>query len=225
MSKVLIIAAHPDDELLGCGGTIINHVRVGDEVMCVFLADGVSSRYINPCNSSECSADVNERRQVAEQVAVILGMLEPVFCNFADQMLDVLPVLKLNKTVEKIVSDFMPDIVYTHFGNDLNTDHCTVHQSTMVALRPLPAQKCHAIYSFEIPSSTEWGNERYSPNVFVDISDSIDLKLEAVKLYDAEIKAYPHPRSVEAIEARAKYWGSICGKKYAEAFELVRFIR
>jgi len=133
------------------------------------------------------------------------------------------------KTVEDLVADLKPDIIYTHHGSDLNVDHQIVHQAVLTATRPMQGQPVREIYAFEVPSSTEWAFQRleppFRPNVFVDIAGTLNIKLDAFSHYETEIRPFPHPRSLEAIEAIAKRWGSVVGCAAAEAFELVRAIR
>ena len=231
MSNVLIVAAHPDDETLGMGGTILTHVQKGDKVYCLILADGISSRYYPLKRKSHQQNEIEQREYQAVKVSDLLHIEQIEFCSFPDQRLDTLPLLVITKSIEQMKADVLPNIVYTHFEYDLNLDHRVAYQATMTAFRPLPVNSfttypCSEIYSFEIPSSTEWSSVQFNPNIFVSLSlNQLTTKIEALKLYEDELRPYPHPRSIEAIIMRSRYWGSVCGHEYAEAFKLIRQIK
>jgi LmbE family N-acetylglucosaminyl deacetylase len=220
-TRALIVAAHPDDELLGVGGTAAQHARRGDSVRSVVMCEGISVRY-----SPEREAEVQEQGQRA---ASLLGVTKLDLLRNPDQRLDTLPISELTGQVEKIVQDFQPDVVYTHFAGDLNRDHRVVAEAVLVACRPYVAPSVREILMFETASSTEWGiplmMPHFVPTVFVSISDVLNLKLEAFKCYTAELRQYPHPRSLEALRERAQYWGSQVNQSAAEPFVLVRGLR
>ena len=220
MTSVLVVAAHPDDEALGCGGTIARHVAAGDEVSCVFLADGATSR-----NSRE---DVSAREQQARCAANVLGIGELYFAHFADNRMDAVALLDVVQTIEEIIAQLTPEIVYTHHGGDLNVDHRITHQAVLTACRPQPNHPVRAVYGFEIPSSTEWAPPGslpvFTPMRFVDISAHLTQKREALECYADEMRPWPHARSYEAVEALCRVRGASVGVKAAEAFTVIREI-
>lgn len=223
---VLVVAAHPDDEVLGCGGTIAGHAAQGHEVHVHILAEGATSRWAER-ETADVSA-VEALRDQAVRAGEILGAVDVVLHAMPDNRLDTVPLLEVVKVVEAAVQRVKPEVVYTHHGGDLNIDHVIVHRAVLTATRPLGTASVSDVLAFEVPSSTEWSFQRFgafSPNVFVDISDTLELKLRAIACYESEGRAFPHPRSAEALAAIAKRWGSVAGCASAEAFELIRSIR
>lgn len=220
--QVLVVAAHTDDEALGCGGTIAKHVKNGDTVFAVFIADGVSSR-------PDAEEDEPARRNLAATNAQrILGIAESFMLGLPDNRLDSLPLLDIVQPLESVVSKIKPDIVYTHHYGDLNVDHQIVHKAVMTACRPLPASSVKEIYAFEVLSSTEWntpGHLTFQPNHFVDITDTIDTKLASLDAYKLEMRASPHSRSIEHARTLAQSRGLTVGTYFAEAFMTVRVIK
>lgn len=223
---VLVVAAHPDDEVLGCGGTIAGLAAQGHEVHVHILAEGATSRWAER-EAADPSA-VEALGGEAVRAGEVLGAVDVVLHGMPDNRLDTVPLLEVVKVVEAAVQRVQPEVVYTHHGGDLNIDHAIVHRAVLTATRPLGTTPVRDVLAFEVPSSTEWSFQRFgafSPNVFVDISDTFELKLQALAYYDSEVQAFPHPRSVEALAAIAQRWGSVAGCGSAEAFELVRSIR
>lgn len=220
MKTVLVVAAHPDDEVLGCGGTIANHSLEGDAVHILILADGETSRTSAPSDA--------KRNSAALKAAVALGAKPPKLLGLPDNRLDSQPLLDVIRHVEAYVSEISPQVIYTHHGSDLNVDHAVAHRAVLTACRPLPGSPVKAIYSFEVPSSTEWTSAAlgpaFRPNYFVDISTAAKQKHAALDCYREELRPFPHPRSHEAIEALARWRGATCGLALAEAFETVRCI-
>jgi N-acetylglucosamine malate deacetylase 1 len=220
-SNVLIIAAHPDDEVLGCGGSIARHTSSGDRVTTVFVADGTGSRGQESSNKMLAT-----RKESAKQVAEILGMQYPRFLDFPDNRLDSIDLLNIVKSLEDVINSVAPKVIYTHHHGDLNIDHRITHQAVMTACRPLPSCSVEAIYAFEVLSSTEWslsGSENiYDPRRFVDVSDYLEIKLRALHCYQQEMRPFPHARSYEMVEYLAKLRGGTVGLKAAEAFEVIR---
>ena len=212
--KVLVVVAHPDDETLGCGGTIAKHTLSGDEVYCLILMEQLTSRGIT-----------EEQKDNSIRAAKVLGIKELFFDKFPDQQFDSVPFLNIVKSIEKVKEEVNPNTIYTHYEYDLNLDHRITFQACLTAFRPLPSVLVKEVYSFEIPSSTEWGSKTFTPNVFVDISETLDKKIEALKCYESELRKYPHPRSIEAIRVLAKYRGYQSGLEMAETFQLVRWIK
>ena len=227
MSKILVIAAHPDDEVLGCGGTIAKLTAAGHNVFVAILSEGVTSRAAQ--REQADTRLVEQLKQQSQNVAKILGISKLYDFDLPDNRFDTLPLLDIVKLIEKVLSKTSPEIVYTHHHGDLNIDHQIVHRATLTATRPVPGQPVREVYTYEVPSSTEWSfcqNDNYfTPNVFVDITDTLATKIEALTMYDSETRSFPHPRSSEAITASARKWGSVSGLNTAEAFQLVRSIR
>lgn len=220
--NVLIVAAHPDDEVFGCGGTIARHVAEGDKVDIFFLADGVSSRdeYMNDQNK--------ERINAAIKAAEILGADKPRFACFPDNKMDTVPLLDVIKEIELAVEELKPNIVYTHHGSDLNIDHRLTQEAVMTACRPFPGSTIMAIYSFETVSSTEWAppnmGPKFQPSRFVEISEFMEQKRLALECYSTEMRDFPHARSYEGVNALSRLRGTSVGVSDAEAFEILREI-
>jgi LmbE family N-acetylglucosaminyl deacetylase len=223
---ILVVAAHPDDEVLGCGGTISKHVSAGHDVYCLILGEGITSRYIQPGQSK---TELDQLKAEAEEAARIIGTREVFFRDFPDNRFDTVPLLSIVKAIEEVKLQIRPNVVYTHHHGDLNIDHQITFQAVLTACRPAKDETVKEIYSFEIPSSTEWNapqlHSYFMPNVFVDISATLDKKLEALGAYRSEMRPYPHPRSPEALRSIASRWGSVAGCSASEAFELIRSIR
>ena len=219
--KILVIAAHPDDELLGVGGTAAVHVARGDEVRMAVMCEGISMRY-----SPERHAEVQAQ---ARRSSEILGVTDLVLRDLPDQQLDTLPLTQVAGEVEKLVDEFQPEVVYSHFGGDVNRDHQVLAEAVLIATRPYAAPFVREILMYETPSSTEWGSPvvlpAFQPNVFVDISSTLEKKVEAFLCYSAEVREAPHPRSPEALRDRARYWGSLINRPAAEPFAAVRLLR
>jgi LmbE family N-acetylglucosaminyl deacetylase len=217
---VLVIAAHPDDEVLGCGGTLARHVEQGDAVVSVFLADGASAR------PGSGEAEIAARRRAALIAARRLGTAPPIFFSFPDNRLDSVPLLELVQAIEGVIADVAPRIVYTHHAGDINIDHRRTHQAALTACRPLPGQSVEQIYSFEVPSATEWGSGAFgpvfTPQRFVDIARWVDRKDAALDAYADELRPPPHPRSRPAIDALQRWRGAMAGMELAEAFAVLR---
>jgi N-acetylglucosamine malate deacetylase 1 len=222
--KVLVIAAHSDDEALGCGGTLARHASAGDTVRCIFMTDGVGARE----GSAAYAEGAQRRRKSAIKAATLLGAGEPRMLDFPDNQLDTVPLLGITQAIEAEVRAYQPEIVYTHHGGDLNVDHRLVAQATLTALRPLPGSCVRAIYGFEVASSTEWAagatGPGFNPRRAVDIRQYLARKIEAVAAYEEEVRAFPHPRSPRAIEALAVWRGASFGLEAAEAFTVYREI-
>lgn len=218
--RVLIVAAHPDDETLGAGGTMAWHAARGDTVWVCVLTDGVTSRH----DRVELQADC------ARRACDTLGVEKLVLVGLPDQRLDTLCLLDVISPIERCIEDFRPDVVLTHFGGDVNEDHRLVARATMVATRPVAGSTVRRVCAFEIPSSTDWAppipGSVFTPNLYVDISDTLDTKLTAMKAYadtyHSEVRPYPHPRSMEALTAYAQRHGVASGLLAAEPFMLLR---
>jgi len=221
----LVVAAHPDDEVLGCGATISRMAREGHDVFISILGQGISSRYENHDQAS--SRELEELQRRCRSAAKLLGTKDIFTFRFPDNSFDTVPMLQIVKTIEGLVKRTKPEVIYTHYAGDLNIDHAITFRAVLTATRPLKNNQVKKLYSFEIPSSTEWafGNfTPFSPNVFVDVSTTFELKIRALLYYESEAREYPHPRSPEALHSIAKRWGSTGGLEVAEAFQLIRSI-
>lgn len=220
--RVLAIAAHPDDETLGAGGTISRFTREGHEVWICILTDGASARHQHVDRQKECAVRAGE----------VLGVANVTFAGFEDQRLDAVPLIDVITPIDKCIVELQPQLVLTHFGQDVNQDHRVAFAATMVATRPVGPTSIGRVMCYETPSSTEWaapftGNV-FSPNVYVDISSTLSVKLEAMRQYartfSGEVHPFPHPRSYQALEAIARCHGSAAGLAAAESFMLVRSV-
>jgi len=223
--QILIIAAHPDDEVLGCGGTIAKHLQNGDEVHVLILAEGVTSR--DEVRERESRAgELSQLAQAAQEAGRILGVKSVELYDFPDNRMDSVDLLDVVKVVERAIDKYKPDMVYTHHAGDVNIDHRIVHQAVVTACRPLPGQCVKTLLFFEVPSSTEWQTAGsalvFLPNYFVDISNCLDKKLQALKVYESEMRPWPHPRSLLAVEHLARWRGAMVGVEAVEGFVLGR---
>jgi LmbE family N-acetylglucosaminyl deacetylase len=225
-TSVLVIAAHPDDEILGCGGTIARHHKSGDSVAVLVMADGISSR--NASHRKSLVKDIEYRRQSAQRANEILGINKLTFLSYPDNRMDSVALLDIVRDIENELDKLKPSIIYTHHAGDVNIDHSIVHEAAIVACRPQPGHSVKQLLFFETPSSTEWrpaaSRSSFEPNWFVDISETLDLKLQALAAYSSELRDFPHPRSLAAIEHLARWRGASVGLEAAEAFELGRYI-
>lgn len=223
--KILVVAAHPDDEILGCGGTVARLAKNGCEIYCLILGTGVSSRY-EKNDSQRAASQIKELREQAYAANKIIGTKDVFIHDFPDNKFDTVPLLDLVKVIEQTKASIGPDVIFTHYEKDLNIDHQMTYKAVITAARPLPNETVKEIYSFEVLSSTEWNYPlSFAPDTFFDISQTMDLKLKALDCYKSEIKKFPHPRSLQAVELNAKAWGIKVGLKYIEAFKSVRVIR
>lgn len=226
MRKVLVIGAHPDDEILGVGGTIAKHTAQGDEVYVCLLSEHVTARKNKP-----------DHTLFLEQVHAaknIVGIKEILFFDFPNIQMNTVPTLKVVQAIEEAIVRFKPEIIYTHHTGDVNDDHHVTFRATMAAMRlpergnipGLPRNLIKEVLCYETPSSTEWApplsGTAFLPNVYVDISNFLDKKLAALACYENVTKPYPHPRSAEALTAKAKTTGVQAGLEAAEAFMLIR---
>jgi len=221
---VLAVVAHPDDEVIGVAGTLSRHAAKGDDVHILILADGETSR----SNNINSKLSVQGREDSANKVAKILGAKTVTCLSFPDNKLDTVSRLELAQAVENNVDKIGATIIYTHHRGDVNIDHQRAHEAVIIASRPMPEQSVHTVLFFETASSTEWQSPAsdiiFAPNYFVDIEDYWCQKLQALKVYNAEMRNFPHTRSYKAIEALAVWRGAIVGKNMAEAFIIGRKI-
>jgi LmbE family N-acetylglucosaminyl deacetylase len=221
MSKrILVVTAHPDDEILGVGGTIARHISAKDEVVISIAADKGVARYQDET--------IQVVRQCCLAAARCLGVYDVRFGGFADQKLDALPIVDLTRWLEALLDNIRPQVIYTHHRGDINRDHQLIHGATLTAARPYSAPYVERILCYEAPSATEWSGpyteNAFLPNIYVDITAHLEKKLEAMSEYTTELRPFPHPRSIEALRARAAFWGSVIGVDAAEPFVLIREI-
>jgi len=217
---VLVIAAHSDDEVLGCGGTIAKHIANGDKVTVMYMTDGVSSRALKKGAIDRENASFNAMK--------ILGVQDIRQSDFPDNKMDSVPLLDIAKDIETVLSDLTPNIIYTHFAYDLNIDHRVTHTAVMTACRPQSWSSVKRIYTFEVLSSTEWNSysaSKFNPNMFIDVSKTWDKKMLAMQQYSQELRPFPHSRCIEAIESLGTLRGVCVGLEKAEAFQIERVIK
>ncbi len=217
---ILVVVAHPDDETLGAGGTLLKHKEAGDEVFLLILANGENSR--------DSGADSEKRWKQTKAVADALGA--KLFTeNLPDQQFDTVPLLSIAKMIEKVIKEVGPTVVYTSHLGDLNLDHRLTAQATLTACRPQPGFSVKKILSCEVLSSTEWQAKRaenaFLPTEYVNISNFLEKKKKILSLYKDELRAFPHPRSLEGVEVLARFRGMEVGYEAAEAFEVLRELR
>ena len=225
-NTTLVIAAHPDDEALGCGGTMARLSAEGVNVHVAFLADGVGAR---PMSGVEHERALEQRRESGREAAAILGAGEPRYFDFPDNQLDTVPLLELAQAIEQMINELRPDTVITHHGGDLNIDHRRVHDAVLTACRPQTDHPVRRIWCFEVASSTEWQSPgsapAFVPNLFINIGATLNQKLKALASYEQEMRDWPHSRSIQAVEHLARWRGASVGYEAAEAFMLVRELR
>ena len=224
MKKILVIAAHPDDEVLGCGGTMARLSKEGYIINILIVAEGITSRDKDR-NVKAKTKDILKLRNAARSSAKVLGARSINFLDHPDNRLDTVPLLDIVKDIESSIKKFKPDIVFTHSENDMNIDHSIVNRATLTACRPLPNSIVKKLYAFEVLSSTEYNPySKFQPNYFVNIEKFMDKKINALKKYKSEMRQSPHPRSTKISKDLASLRGSAVGLKYVEAFRLLREI-
>jgi len=217
-NKILIVASHPDDECLGCFGTVARMIADGDEAQTLILGEGPTAR--------GDKVDLFEVYSHSQKANKVIGIDEVMFVGYADNKFDTLPLLDIAQTIETCIKGYSPNIIFTHYKDDLNIDHRITYQAVITATRPMQNQCVKEIYSFEVPSSTEWAfPTSFSPDMFVDIFKTINAKLMALEQYGDELREFPHPRSLAGVEILAHYRGMQVGLDKAEAFKTVRVIR
>ena len=224
-NAVLVLAAHPDDEVLGCGGTLARMASEGRAVHILLMADGETSRVSDSAQTID-PGRLAARNAAAEAACKILGGASVELLALPDNRLDRLELLDVVKYIEVFVQRYQPSTVLTHHAGDVNIDHRVVHDAVIAACRPQPGRSVKELLFFEVPSSTEWrppgSGESFNPNWFVDISRTLAKKLEALQAYGDELRAFPHPRSLKAVDALAQWRGATVGVEAAEAFVLGR---
>ncbi len=227
---ILVVAAHPDDEVLGCGGTIALLKKQGYTAYTLILGEGKTSRpQYHAKKSPNKISSLNDLKKEALKANTILGVKTVYFADLPDNKFDTVSLLSVAQIIEKYKEKLKPEIIFTHHFGDLNIDHQITYQAVLTATRPMAKECVKDIFSFEVPSSTEWnlGNraKSFQPNVFFDISSTIAIKIKAMAAYHSELKNYPHPRSLQHIKELAKVNGTKVGLNYSENFHLIRSIR
>lgn len=211
--RVLILAAHPDDEILGCGGVAALHAARGDHVVSVVACEGQSHRY----QGRDIPMEDHSRA-----AAKALGVHDVRLLGLPDQQLDTMTLTKIITPIEKVVREVRPDTVYCQWGGDVNRDHHLLFEAILVATRPTEPF-LEQVLAFDTASSTEWAYpRRFVPDTWIDISSVLDRKLAAMQCYESELREYPHPRSLKALENKARAWGNQCCMEAAEVFMTVR---
>lgn len=224
-TKILIVAAHPDDEVLGCGATMARRSSAGDTVWTLILGEGITSR--RGLSRAEKARGLKKLTADSRRAVEILGVSRHIMKSFPDNGFDSIARLGLIHAVEEVVAELKPSVVYTHSPADLNVDHQLTCEAVKTACRPLPGSPVKEILAFEIPSSTEWrfdAGRAFHPDVFTEVDAQLELKIRALQAYAGETRDFPHPRSGEYIRALAKVRGGQAGLKAAEAFSLIRRI-
>lgn len=229
--RVLVIAAHPDDEVLGAGGATAWHRRRGDSVAVLLMGEGLEARFAG-LQEARAAANSGRFRRLQDEMRRahrLLGVAQTFQRQFPDNRFDSVDLLDLIRAVEEVKERVRPEVVYTHHAGDLNVDHRLTCEAVLTACRPLAGETVKQILSFEVLSSTEWAppqaHRAFLPNTFLDISMVLDRKLKAMACYRSEVRQPPHPRSLEAIRHQAALWGAKVGVDAAEAFELLRWAR
>jgi LmbE family N-acetylglucosaminyl deacetylase len=220
--KILIIVAHPDDEVLGCFATVAKMIKNGYEAYTLILGKGQAARG----KVDENAADILQHEMF--EANSFIGVKRVFSCDFPDNMFDSVPMLKIVKEIENVKMEIKPDIIFTHHFGDINIDHQITYKAVLTATRPMRGESVKTIYSMFVPSSSEWNaysrETAFVPNVFVDVTDTIDLKIQALEKYRSELREYPHPRSLKYIEDLSRLNGAMAGIENSENFVLVREI-
>ncbi len=223
--SVLCVAAHPDDEVLGAGGTLARHAADGEDVHVCILSDGVTSRYDDPESATE---EIQQRRNRARRACETLGATVSLH-EYPDNQFDTVALLNLVQTVEAEIAEHEPRVVYTHHYGDLNVDHELACRATVTATRPLADSSVERVLAFETLSATEWSvpspENAFQPQEFVNVDGYLSTKLDALAVYERELREPPHPRTPETVEQNARVWGAKAGVPAAEPFEVLRAVR
>lgn len=221
---VLVVVAHPDDEVYGCGGTIIRHVQSGDKVYCMYLTDGVKAKY----KKIDQNIIIRKKNLIKVEKLMKFKWLHKLSGKFEDQKLDTIGITEIAKQIEMVKKEINPDLIYSHSFADLNKDHRVTVEATLIAFRPKSDSTVKAILSFEVPSATDFGGsnikKNFSPNYFVNIKKFWNLKKRAMKIYGRETLKFPNSRSIKGVEVLNHLRGVQNGIEMAEAFEVIKLI-
>jgi len=225
--KILIVCAHPDDEVLGCGATSAKLSKEGYEIFTLILGEGKTSRD-NQRDISKHQNDIDRLNSEIENANNILNIKKVFTTDFADNRFDSIDLLDIVKKIEQVIQEVQPSTIFTHHIGDMNIDHQITHKAVLTATRPMQGECVKEIYTFEVASSTEWNSYSkesiFIPNTFVDVSSTIDTKVRAMQAYISELREYPHPRSLQFIKEMAKYNGVRVGLDFSENFMLIRSV-
>jgi|SaaInlStandDraft_6_1057023.scaffolds.fasta_scaffold86387_1 LmbE family N-acetylglucosaminyl deacetylase len=225
---ILVVAAHPDDEVLGCGASIAKWTALGNIVHIIIMAEGATSRG-NVRDRGAVSVELSVLERSAQQAGEILGVTSVKLFNLPDNRMDSVDQLDVVKIVEQEINQLKPNTVITHHSGDLNIDHRIVHEAVMIACRPQPEHSVRRILVFEVPSSTEWqllGSRAYfQPNWFEDVGKTLEKKIQALGVYSSEMRDWPHARSLQNIRHLSGWRGGSIGCEAAEAFMLIRQLK
>ena len=225
MNQILVVAAHPDDEVLGCGGTIARHANSGDQVQVLIVAEGSTSR-LQERDRAQVRDELSALAEAAQTAGSILGAAGVELLDLPDNRLDSLDRLDPIKRMGNYIERHQPECVYVHHAGDVNVDHRRLHEAVVTACRPTPGHVVKRLLSFEVASSTEWqppgSAPAFQPNWFVDISGQWERKCEALLTYSSEMRDWPHARSLKALDHLARWRGAQVGVEAAEAFCLLR---
>lgn len=227
--KILVVVAHPDDELLGLGASMNRLIHdYGVEAKVVILGEGITSRS-DVRDTDKWKKELETHRRNIYDAQEAIGYNSVVIYDFPDNRFDSIPLLDIIKQIEKEKNDFNPDVIFTHHGGDVNIDHQRTFEAVITASRPMEHEKVTSIITFETPSGTEWrastDPKHFIPNFFIEVSEeNLNAKIKGMESYEFEKRAYPHPRSPEALKIQAQRWGIAVGVNYAEAFNIVRSI-
>ena len=227
--NVLVFAPHPDDEVLGCGGTIARYIKEGNVVYVCVVTSGFPPIYEKDYQIAKENGWPHFQYPDIMKAHNLLGIKETFFIKFPTVMLETVPRYELNGKINELIQELKPEVVFVpHFG-DMQRDHALVSEAVMVAVRPKYDGTVRYVYSYETLSETEWNiphaSNTFIPNTFVDIDPYLEKKIEAIKCFSTQICEFPNPRSAEAVEALARLRGSTMGAKAAEAFSLIREYR
>lgn len=217
---MLIVAAHPDDEVIGAGGTLARHAAAGDAVYVAVLTEGASAQY--PGEGERIAA---LKKEQTLQAAGLLGVSEVFTGDFPELRLDALPIFEITRFLEGVVAKVRPNVVYTHHFAELNRDHRAAYEATTVSVRPYALPSFERLLCYQVDTLEHWGHGPAQYNVYADITETLEAKLKAMAVYETEVREYPHPRSLEAMRQTALRNGSAVGLKAAEVFQLVLEVR
>lgn len=224
--RVMVFAAHPDDEIIGVSGTLYKHVQRGDSVRVIIVCEGKSSRLENYRDFKK--EILSEYQEETHNALSVLNIHDYRMLALANNRLDMYDFLDVVKIISKEVDEYHPDVIYTHYHKEMNIDHNIVSRAVLTACRPLPGSKVKEVCMYETLSSTEYAaalGETFCPNMFVDISEQLERKLLAMKCYISELREAPHPRNIDSIKQNAQLWGAKIGVPAAEAFVIARIIK
>ena len=224
--RILIVGAHQDDEVLGCGGLIVKLIKKGAKIKLVTLADGVSSRFkSNSIKNIKLHTAIKKRTTEAKRALQFLGINDYYFGKFSDNKMDELPLLDIIKVIEKQIDEFKPNVILTHNQFDTNIDHQISYKAVEVATRPTKKNTVKRVYTFEIIGSGDWTfDKKFVPTTYINIENEFKQKIKAWKFYESESQPFPYPRSIEGIKTLAMYRGMQSGQIMAEAYKLEREI-